>query len=64
VHARTEIARPHRRTHNEDDGLLGALDFSKDSSSCDVVAYMDSMNASKVQVFEQAHALLEIVCGV
>jgi hypothetical protein len=44
--------------------LIGALDFSKDPSSCDVVAYMVSISASKVQVFEQPHALLEIVYGV
>ena len=45
-------------------GLLGALDFSKNPSSCDVVHYMVSIRANKVQFFEQVHALLEIVYGV
>ncbi len=45
-------------------GLLGSLDFSKNPSSCDVVHYMVSIRANKVQFFEQVHALLEIVYGV
>ena len=57
-------ARPAGGHTTEMMGLIGALDFSKDPSSCDVVAYMVSIGASKVQIFEQAHALLEIVCGV
>jgi hypothetical protein len=38
-------------------GLLGALDFSKYHPRVYVVANTDSISASKVQAFEQAHAL-------
>ncbi len=59
----SDTALPHRRTHNEDDGLLGALNFSKYHPRVHVVANTVRTGASKVQVFEQVHALLEIVYG-
>ncbi len=41
-------------------GLLGALDFSKYHPRVYVVANTDGISASKVQAFEQAHALSRI----
>ena len=58
----SDTALPHRRTHNEDDGLAWCSRFQQ-GSSCGVVANTDSISASEVRAFERAHALLEIVHG-